>query len=81
MTDLAAELSGRIKAVVASSQDGVLDGLTGKYVKRDGVTFLVVKVDRKGGRVTVSDVKTPVKQTTVFSIQSFLGKAIEPVEM
>ena len=78
--DVAEELANKIRSDVLKSQGTALDGLEGKYVERDGVTFLVVKVDRKKGKVIVSDTKTPVDQVTPFAIKAFLSKAVHQVD-
>lgn len=78
--DVSEELANRIRSSVLEAQSDMLDGLAGKYVRRDGVTFLIVQVDRKGGKVVASDTKTPVDQTTTFGIKAFLSKAVEVLE-
>jgi hypothetical protein len=45
-------------------------------VERDGVTFLVTKVDWRRGKIQVSDTETPLKQTSEFNIKSFLSRAV-----
>lgn len=76
MTNLALKLADRIKGKVYAAQVGLLHKLAGKYVERNGVTFLVTKVDWRNGKIVVSDTATPLKQTTTFNIKSFLGKAV-----
>lgn len=76
MADLAGKLMDRIRGRVYAAQVGKLHSLRGKYVERDGVTFLVTAVDWRRGHITVSDTKTPLKQTTRFGIKSFLSKAV-----
>lgn len=74
--DPAEEMLARISSKVADSQVGIVHRLKGQYVERNGVVFLVVDVDWRKGQIVVSDVKTPVEQTTRFRIRPFLSKAI-----
>lgn len=76
MVDVSEKLANKIRSVVYAAQVKKVHSLKGRYVERDGVTFLIVKVDWKKGRLTVSDTKTPLKQTTQFSTKAFLSKAI-----
>lgn len=48
--------------------------LRGKYVRRNGVTYLVVAI--RGERMVVSDVKTPPEQVQVVSTKAFLSKKV-----
>ena len=48
--------------------------LRGKYVRRNGVTYLVVTI--RGDKMVVSDVKTPPEQVQVVSTKAFLSKMI-----
>jgi len=76
VANLAEKLLDRIKGKVYAAQVGKLHKLNGKHVERDGVTFLVTKVDWRRGKITVSDTGTPLNQTTEFNIKSFLSKAV-----
>jgi len=76
MPDLAENLANKIRSAVYASQVKKVHSLKGRYVERDGVTFLITEVNWKKGKLTVSDTKTPLKQTTQFSIKAFLSKAI-----
>lgn len=78
MTDHAAKLLGRVQNHIRRAQRNVLRGAVGKYVRRAGVTYLVVSVNKK--HVIVSDVKTPVKQTIQISKDAFLAKKIVVLE-
>lgn len=80
VTDATEKLAARVRGAVYADQVKLVHRLVGKHVERDGTLFYVVKVDWKGGRVTVSDTKTPVDQVTSFSIRSFLSKAVRVVE-
>jgi len=80
MANASEKLANNIKTSVFASQANLVHKLKGKYVERDGTTFLVVSVDWRKGRIIVSDTKTPVKQTTYLSIRSFLSKAVEIIE-
>jgi hypothetical protein len=80
MKDISQELFDKIRSNVFSNQAGKVHNLKGKYVVRDGVTFLVVDVDWKKGKIIVSDTKTNVDNKTTFAIKSFLSKAVVPME-
>jgi hypothetical protein len=76
MPDASERLFNKLRSSVYAAQVGKVHKLKGRYVERDGVTFLVVSVDWRGGKVVVSDTKTPLKQRTTFSIKSFLSKSV-----
>ena len=76
--NVARGLFSKLRENVREAQAGGAAGLAGKHVVRDGVTFLVVRVDK--GKVVVSDTKTPLKTTTTFSKRSFMSKAVEVLE-
>jgi len=80
LKNLARNLFSDLREKVFSAQVGKVHRLKGKHVVRDGVTFWVKSVDWRRGKVVVSDVKTPLKRTTTFSIRSFLSKAVEVLE-
>lgn len=76
--NVAKGLFAKLREKVYDAQAGTVAGLAGKHVVRDGVTFLVVRVDKN--KVVVSDTKTPLKTTTTFSKRSFMSKAVEVLE-
>lgn len=77
MAGISNKLADRIKGLAFQAQVGKVHRLKGKYVRRDGIVFLVVNVDWQNGKIVASDVKTPVNQTTQFSIRSFFSKAVD----
>lgn len=76
MADVSEKLANKIRSAVYATQVKKVHSLKGRYVERDGTTFLIVGVDWKKGKLTVSDTKTPLNQTTHFSVKAFLSKAI-----
>jgi len=63
-------------SAVFSKQAEKVHRLKGKHVERDGKIFLITKVDWRRGKITASDLKTPIDQVTKFSIRSFLSKSV-----
>lgn len=80
MPNVARKFADQVGNLVAEKQARVLDKQVGKYVNRNGVNFLVLKVDHKNGMVHVSDAKTPLKQITKMKLKSFLSRVVTPVE-
>ena len=80
MKDNSKKLADQIKGAAYQAQVKLVHSIKGKYVNRAGVIFLVMDVDWKKGKLTVSDAKTPVRQTTKFSIKSFLSKSIQVID-
>jgi hypothetical protein len=78
--DISKKLADQIKSSAYLAQVHKVSGLKGKYVRRDGVIFLVMSIDMKKQKIEVSDAKTAVRQTTKFSIKSFLSKAVEIIK-
>ena len=60
----AERLAKRVASAVYSKQVTLVHTLKGKHVERNGVTFLVIKVDWRGGKITVSDTKASVETAT-----------------
>lgn len=75
---LAAEFARRIRAKVLVRQVGMVKSLEGKIVRRNGIEYSVIKVEK--GVVTASDLKTPIDQTTKFTVKAFMSKAIEVID-
>ena len=74
MADLARKLGERIQAETRKAQKGLGKGLVNKIVRRAGVRFRVVSIDKN--TVIVSGMKTPANQTSRLSLKSFLSKKI-----
>lgn len=72
-------LLGKIKAATFAIQRNKVDlpSLPGKFIERDRKVFRVISVNES--TITLSDVKTPINQTTKMSIRSFLSKHIQEV--
>ena len=76
--DVSEKMSDRIRARVYAAQAGMRRSLSGKYVIRGGVKFLVVKADPE--YITVSDTKTAVDQHIRMKTRSFLSRRVEVLE-
>ncbi len=74
VTDAAHNLAVEIQRRARTRQAGIVRGLKGKYVRRNGVTFLVVSVNRK--RIVLSNVDTETDQTWQVGIPAFLSKKV-----
>lgn len=72
--NLTEQLARRIRSEVWRAQKGKAAQLVGKTVRRNGVDYVVVKLH--GDRIVVSDLKTPIDQTTTFGLKAFLSKAV-----
>jgi hypothetical protein len=71
------QLAKRIRSGVYRAQKGIAQSLVGRSVRRNGVEYHVVRL--AGDKIVVSDLKTPLDQTTTFSVKAFLSKAVAPL--
>ncbi len=74
MSDLARKLGERIQSETRKAQKGLGKGLVDKIVRRAGVRFRVVSIDKNV--VVVSGMKTAANQTSRLTLKSFLSKKI-----
>jgi hypothetical protein len=76
--DAAKKLVERIQAKVYRKQARLARKLKGKYVERNGITFLIIGI--KGGIMTISDTRSPSNKTDKVSVKAFLSKKVRILE-
>jgi len=78
MADASKKLMRRIQGLVYKKQRNRIAELRGKYVQRNGVTYLVVSINSK--IAVLSDVGTKLDQIKPMSTKAFLGKKVTIVD-